>query len=276
MRTEVRFELAGGDDPLLLVPSHVNERGPYQFIVDTGASVSLIAPQLARDLNLARTSMAGGMGAGGQLNVALAYLDKLAVGEAALEKVQVAISEELHRIGAAINARVDGNLGYNFLKNFRLKIDYARSTFTLARVQPFASDWVGASLDFKLAGPARPLILIPAFVNNRGPYQFALDTGASKTVLAPEVVRGLELQNPQPEEITGVGGKIPSIRGEIALLQIGSHKRSNVTVVVTEMLTTLSQVVQARLDGIIGYTFLKAFNVTIDYPNAMLRLAEAS
>lgn len=276
MHAQVRFELAGGDDPLLLVPSHVNDRGPYQFIVDTGASVSVITPQLARSLNLARTSVAGGMGAGGQLHVALANVDKLAVGEAALEKVQVAISEELHRIGAAINARVDGNLGYNFLKNFRLTIDYAHGTFALARVKPFASDWVGASIDFKLAGPARPLILLPAFVSNRGPYQFALDTGASKTVLAPEVARGLEIQNPQPEEITGVGGKIPGTRGEIASLQIGSHKRSNVTVVVTDMLTTLSQVVQARLDGIVGYTFLKTFKVTIDYPNAMLRLEESS
>lgn len=272
MRTQVRFELAGGDDPLLLVPSHVNDRGPYQFIVDTGASMSLLTPQVASSLNLRQSSVAGGMGAGGAVSVSLSVVNKLAVGEVVLENVQVAISDELQRIGAAINARVDGNLGHNFLKQFRLTIDYAQSMFSLTHVRPFASDWVGPSIDFKLAGPARPLILIPAYVNHRGPYQFALDTGASKTVLAPEVAQHVALQNPQPEEITGIGGKFPSTRGEIASLQIGAHQQSNVTVVVTDMLTTLSQVVQARLDGIVGYTFLKAYKVTIDYPNAMLRL----
>lgn len=276
MKALTHFELAGGEDPLLLVPVHVNERGPYKFIVDTGASVSLITPSLAQSLSITGTSIASGMGAGGQLSVSLSSVDKLAVGEVFMEKMQIAISDELYRIGEAINARVDGNLGFNFLKNFRLTIDYAQSMFGLIHVRPFASDWVGPSLDFKLAGPARPLILIPAYVNNRGPYQFALDTGASKTVLAPELAQSLGLQNPQPEEITGAGGKIPSMRGEIASLQIGGHKRNNVTVVSTDMLATLSQVVQARLDGIVGYTFLKFYRVTIDYPNARLRLEDAA
>ena len=36
--TSVRFRLAGGENPLILVPVQVHDEGPYEFILDTGAS----------------------------------------------------------------------------------------------------------------------------------------------------------------------------------------------------------------------------------------------
>jgi hypothetical protein len=39
---------------------------------------------------------------------------------------------------------------------------------------------------------------------------------------------------------------------------------------VVDFLPALSQALATRLDGIIGYNFLKEFRVTIDYPNETL------
>src|SRR5437867_1631500 len=49
---KVKFRLAGGAQPLILLPVRVNERGPFEFILDTGAGTSLVSSELARELEL--------------------------------------------------------------------------------------------------------------------------------------------------------------------------------------------------------------------------------
>ena len=50
--SRIRFRLAGGAQPLILLPVQVNDRGPFDFILDTGAGTSLLSTELAKDLNL--------------------------------------------------------------------------------------------------------------------------------------------------------------------------------------------------------------------------------
>ena len=42
MFAETSFRLVGGENPLIIVPASVNDRGPYEFILDTGAGTSLL------------------------------------------------------------------------------------------------------------------------------------------------------------------------------------------------------------------------------------------
>ena len=79
-RAREKFRLAGGAQPLLLVPVRVNERGPYQFILDTGAGTSILTPELADSLQIKSTGTKQGHTA--------------------------------------------GIVGYNFLRNFKIAIDY--------------------------------------------------------------------------------------------------------------------------------------------------------
>ena len=41
---KVKFRLAGGAQPLILLPVQVNGDGPFKFILDTGAGTSLLRP----------------------------------------------------------------------------------------------------------------------------------------------------------------------------------------------------------------------------------------
>lgn len=274
MQTEVNFRLAGNAQPLILVPASVNGDGPHEFILDTGAGVSLLTPEFAEHVGVTQTGSKEGMGAAGKITVALGVVESLAVGQAAAENVQVAITSELHRIGAAIGAKVDGNIGYTYLKDFRLTLDYQKLTLQLTQSEQESNGkQPRAELKFKLAHPAKPLILVPALVNDEGPYIFALDTGASTTVLSSEVAQISGVNLTRIPNITGAGGTMQSSTGALRSLAVGNARLENLQVVTGDFLTMLSQIVTTKLDGIIGYNFLKEFKVTIDYPNETLRLS---
>ena len=47
------------------------------------------------------------------------------------------------------------------------------------------------------------------------------------------------------------------------------------SVIVADFFVMLSQAVGTRLDGIVGYSFLRNYKVAFDYPNATLTLSPA-
>ena len=138
--SKVRFRLAGGAQPLILLPAKVNDRGPFEFILDTGAGTSLLSTELAKQLELRVIGSKEGQSAGGKVAVSLARVDSLVVGETKLDDVDIGIVDLSH-IGRTVGARIDGDLGYNFLKHFRVTIDYHDSELRLddpKRVESFA------------------------------------------------------------------------------------------------------------------------------------------
>src|SRR5436305_11048127 len=120
---KVKFRLAGGVQPLILLPVRVNGEGPFEFILDTGAGTSLLSSHLAKELKLKIISTKEGQSAGGKISVSLAKVDSLALGGAKIDDVDVGIVDLSH-VGNTIGAKIDGDIGYNFLKNFRITTDY--------------------------------------------------------------------------------------------------------------------------------------------------------
>src|SRR5436305_15206781 len=90
---KVKFRLAGGAQPLILLPAHVNGRGPSDFILDTGAGTSLLSSELAKQLEVEIVGSKEGQGAGGRVSVSLGKVDSLGVGETNLPDVDVGTVE---------------------------------------------------------------------------------------------------------------------------------------------------------------------------------------
>src|SRR5207253_5756915 len=82
---KVKFRLAGGVQPLILLPVRVNGEGPFEFILDTGAGTSLLSSDLAKKLNIKIISTKEGQSAGGKISVSLARVDSFALGAAKLD-----------------------------------------------------------------------------------------------------------------------------------------------------------------------------------------------
>jgi predicted aspartyl protease len=125
----VPFKLAKPDKPLILVETMVNGKGRYRFVLDTGASLTMISPELAKKLDVQRNETQKGVGAGGSVEVHFGTVKSLAIGETQLDGLMVEIME-LTGISKAIETEIDGIVGYNFLKKFRVVIDYPRQTVT--------------------------------------------------------------------------------------------------------------------------------------------------
>jgi predicted aspartyl protease len=273
MITETAFRLTGEFQPLLLVSAHVNDNGPFTFILDTGAGTCLLTPELAERLGIEITGSQQAAGAGGQVKVQTGRLRSLTVGAATVPDVHVAVTPEIHRIAAAVGASIDGDLGYSFLKNFRVSLDYRRSILRLETPDEAVSS-AGPALPFTLASPMKPLVLIEAHINGRGPFLMALDTGTSTTVLSPRMANDLGLALRPAPPMTGGGGMIDTRIGVVSALRLGAAERQNLQVMVADFLDMLSRMTGAPLDGIVGHNFLKHFCVTIDYPASLLSFAQ--
>ena len=132
----VGFELK---NQLVFVEASVNGKGPFSFILDTGASVTVLRPETAEKLGLVekkdepapkkRLRAGALMGEG----ATLLDVESIAVGKATARKVQVAVlaapqaDVPLAKLGIAY----DGILGYTFLSRFVLTLDYRAKTLKL-------------------------------------------------------------------------------------------------------------------------------------------------
>jgi predicted aspartyl protease len=229
--------------------------------------------ELARKLGVEGTETKEGQVAGGKVRVPVGSVESLAIGAARVDNVQVAIID-LSDVGNAVGAKIDGDLGYNFLKDFRVTIDYRNNILRLAKGQyETVGKAVAKEVAFRLASPLKPLVLVQVTVNGRDTQEFALDTGCSTTMISPELAKALEIAGvPIPPITTGGGHQVSASVGNLASLVVGDAGIKNLPVIIADSFSMLNQATGAKFDGIIGYNFLKEFAVTIDYPNGRLSL----
>ena len=270
---KAKFHLPGGAQPLILLPVKVNGQGPFEFILDTGAGTSLLSPEVAKQLKVKVVSSKEGHSAGGKVAVSLAKVDSLAVGDAKLDDVDVGIVDLSH-VGKTIGAKIDGDLGHNFLKHFRVTINYRDCEIRFEdpkRVESFGRS-AKTEVPIRLASPAKPLLLVDVHANGRGPFQFAIDTGTSTTAITPELAKQLGVLSSPIGVGTTAGAGVDVTAGTLKSFQVGGAKIDNMTVVVADFFTMLSNAIGVKLDGIVGYNFLRNFHVAIDYPGETLSL----
>ena len=60
--------------------------------------------------------------------------------------------------------------------------------------------------------------------------------------------------------------------GTLKSFQVGGAKIDNMAVIVADFFEMLSNAIGTKLDGIVGYNFLRNFRVVIDYPGENFRL----
>lgn len=130
---EVGFELAGPGGAAIVVPVQINGEGPFNFIVDSGATLTCIDQELATRLKLPeQRGMSGiGVGLGSQGNMQLLKVDSFQVGTAKATNLTACGVNLQQMKGIGLDAQ--GLVGLNFLKSYRVTIDFNRKVLQLQK-----------------------------------------------------------------------------------------------------------------------------------------------
>jgi clan AA aspartic protease (TIGR02281 family) len=124
----VDFKLRGN---LIVVDAMVNGIA-MPFILDTGASATVLSRESATTLGISEVRRMVGVGAGGEVEAALTRVDSIKVGEAT-ERDLTCMIMDLSEIGRRIGGNISGVLGFDFLSHYRIMIDYPSRRLSLER-----------------------------------------------------------------------------------------------------------------------------------------------
>lgn len=170
----------GGDDisghkteSRMTVSVRVTGRGPYRFLVDSGADTSVIGANIARALQLppGRPATLHGMTASSRVDRVI--IDSLELGESTLHHLQLPVLHERDLGGQGI-------LGIDALVNQRLMLDFERGVIKVedaTRPPPRLDDEIVVTARRKRG----QLIITQARANGK-PVNAVIDTGTEVTI----------------------------------------------------------------------------------------------
>ena len=127
------------------------------------------------------------------------------------------------------------------------------------------------------------LIFVEIHINEQGPYTFAIDTGASRTVIAPDLVEELGLETSgESQDVTSATGEVEAQIVEIETWRIGNVALPEGDAIALAMpeagdgagaSTLLGSEQFQAMQGLLGSDILSAFGeVTFDFEQGTLIL----
>jgi predicted aspartyl protease len=114
------------------------------------------------------------------------------------------------------------------------------------------------------------LAMVPVYIDGQGPFAFALDTGASHTLVDRRLAERLQLPVVGPSiEMTGVATTTRADQVRADRWRVGDVELPAKTLVSLDM-SDLDK--HSGLEGLLGSDVLRQFIVTVDYANQLLIL----
>lgn len=207
----------------------INGRGPFRFVLDTGANRSAISAATAEALQLvpAEGDVISVHGVTGNATLPVVEVARLQAGDLLLEKQRLPV------LPAAVFAGTDGILGVDSLQEARIEVDFGRDRVTIRRSSGRRAE--------------RGYLVVPAWLQRGGlllvegrvgrvPVKAILDTGAERS-LGNEALRaalGQRALRPHEAVPTTVVGATPQLAQALSFetpaIDIGGARLNNLTV----------------------------------------------
>lgn len=171
----------------IMAPVLVNGQGPFAFIVDTGASRSVIAPRIVERLGLVpdpghQLSLTG---ITGSQVVPSILVDSLQAGDLRLERQRLPV------IAPSVFANADGILGVEGLRGLCLYVSFVHQSINITRNGcPVSSrSWARARAQLRFGG----LVIVKGRVGGHR-VSAVIDTGAERSLGNLELLRVLDFE----------------------------------------------------------------------------------
>ncbi len=216
--------------------------------------------------------------------------DKIVRGIAGIKTVQFAYRHSLHLPGvdvknldfhindyslltASYGLRIDGIVGYSFLRRYIAMIDYdtlAIQVFTPGRIKYPRGGYI-----LKPQFTTLPMPQLSVKDNTTVNGKFYFDTGAGLCMLLnDDMVQDSSLfkrkRKLYPTQAEGLGGKKDMYLSLVQEVKIGPYRFRNVPVFVFDDEFNVTS--YPTLGGLIGNDILRRFNVTLNYPGQEIYL----
>lgn len=236
------------------------------FILDTGAEATLLNHRYFAGVP---TATPVGAGATGAFQQTFSYrMNRLAWQGLTVQGVDLTAVDLTH-LGAA---PLLGLLGADLLTHYAVTLDYGTRTLTLrAADHPRSLPPPKLTLPFTRRGHL-PLLAVAIAGQS---YALTIDSGASVNMLAARWLPALqkELSHSFTMSLGGVATQEQPVTGGTLKLATLTHQlplRDMVTVFTT--IGPLANSQPTPIDGILGYEFLRQYQVTIDYLQGVIEL----
>jgi predicted aspartyl protease len=262
--------------PFSLIDNHiyvdvaVNGKGPFSFIVDTGAN-NILTPGTAKALGLTSEGCIETHGAAGPVSDSgVVRLSEIRIGDAVIMSQVVYVMPlppvEVEGIACA------GVIGFETFRRFVIRIDYAAGTIMFIRPDSFDPSDAGSVIELKFYGHMPE---VEGTFEGR-PCKLDIDTGSrAELSLTKPFVDANALCNDHPERVDAIDGW--GINGPVRSRVIRSDGLRIGDVIVKDVVASMATeehgaLADAAYDGNIGSKLLKRFIVTFDYTRQRMYL----
>jgi hypothetical protein len=265
---------------LVIIKLKINDRGPFNFILDTGVGLMIITdPKMVDSISVQnkRTIKMAGLGEGDAYEAYVTPPLKIDIPGLKSYDVAAAILKTDHfNLSNFAGMAIHGLLGYEFFNNLAVKLDFMDSTVTVYRPQAVRSFRRGTK--------------IPLMIESRKPYIEALvklpngtqqmsklvvDLGAGHPVSLENMIKKHGL--PQKFVIANLGvgltGPISGFLSRIDEIDLGKYKvKKVITSFPNDYDEEMLKYMSVARDGNLGVGILKRFMVIFDYHDNALYL----
>lgn len=253
-----------------LVPVRIGGK-EYHFWLDTGSSMTMLASDVAHDLNILPlvTDTLEIVTSTGRVKAHPALLPQLQLGNILVRNAPTMIVDEslMHMrepkpIELSTRVKIDGIIGFDIIRQLDLEVDYGdavlrvRNPSTSRRESTRNMFWVGL-----------PVVRLAS--SDGIPLHFGLDTGAQQTFVTETLLDKLQLQAARVESrrVGGLGGEI-SLRAPV-LPDVRLFVRAFPILFKSAVVRAPVYQVLASLDGVLGGDIWNSGVVRIDMTNGI-------
>ena len=266
---------------LIIVQASLNGKGPFNFLLDTGVSISLITdPNLVAPLKLRRGEMyrVAGVGEEGALEAFMSDSVRVEMpGIVAPALSFLVLSADVLNLSGYVGMPVHGLLGYDVFRSFAVEIEPGATSLLLHTPDsyrpPKGRRWTSVPLEIEAR---KPYIRVPVSLSDSLllPLKLVLDTGAGHA-LSIETGSDPRLSLP-PNRLRaqlgqGLSGTINGYIGRVQSMQLGRYR-------LNRLLTSFpdadngAQRAEVPRNGNVGLELLKRFDMVVDYAHNQLWL----
>lgn len=259
---------------LPIMAGRVNGSQSLNVILDTGAALSVVSPEVAirAGLKTGATIAAGGFGQGSDQtlhlvdSVALAWGPNNAGMRLSGERIAVL---PIDYIGAQIGHPIDALFGSNVFQHYRVTLDYARQNVSFT---PFNEPCRPDVVAIPIATAGNVPVVEVTIAGGDGSFvkaKFVVDVGTTGAAILskqfldqhPKLLAGLPLAIAPP--FSAVGGEVSSKLVRLSSLRIGDFDLQGPVAVIPDQPTGV--LASPGIAGLLGGEILNRFTVTWDY-----------